>query len=73
MSDLEVKQYINDLIDKLRIMRKTTSYKDDIDNYIEALKIVYAKVNRDTYKDVLSGDGAAVSMDDLLAADSSAN
>ena len=73
MSDLEVKQYINDLIDKLRIMRKTTSYKNDIDNYIEALKIVYAKVNQDTYKDVLSGDGSAISMDDLLAADSSAN
>lgn len=73
MSDLEVKQYINDLIDKLRIMRRTTSYKEDIDNYIEALKIVYSKVNQDTYKDVLTGDRSAISMDDLLAADSDSN
>ena len=71
MSDLEVKQYINDLIDKLRIMRRTTSYKEDIDNYIEALKVAYSKMNTETYKGLLYGSDESISLDDLLAADSS--
>ena len=71
MSDLEVKQYINDLIDKLRIMRRTTSYKEDIDNYIEALKVAYSKMTTETYKGLLYGSDESISLDDLLAADSS--
>ena len=73
MSDQEAKQYINDLIDKLRIMRRTTSYKEDIDNYIEALKVAYSKMNKETYKGLLYGSDESISLDDLLAADSSAD
>lgn len=75
MTDIEAKQYINDLIDKLRIMKNTTSYKEDITNYIDALKICYSLLNNKTYKNVSSliDDVHQISIDDLLDVDSSNN